>query len=80
MGNDNTIVLVTSMNKLRVVYPSLSVQVFVPTYSDESWTTRAKSSVLYYYSDEKPAVNPDTGGCIGTFWHYDENGKPVKWE
>lgn len=79
MGNDNTIVLVTSMNKLRVVYPSLSVQVFVPTYSDESWTTRAKSSVLYYYSDEKPAVNPDTGGCIGTYWHYDEYGKPVKW-
>ena len=73
-------VLVTSMNKLRAVKSSWSVRVLVPTYADVGWTFRAGSTVVYYYSDEKPAVSPRTGEYIGTFWHYDENGKPVKWE
>ena len=80
VNNSRAIVLVTSMNELRAVKSSWSVRVLVPTYADVGWTTRAESSVLYYYSDKKPAVKTDTGEYIGTYWHYDENGKPVKWE
>lgn len=79
LGSNNETVLVTSLNELRAVAPTWKVQVFVPTYSDLSWTARANSSVLYYYSDEKPPVNPSTGGCLGTYWHYDEHGNPVLW-
>ena len=80
VNNSRAIVLVTSMNELRAVKSSWSVRVLVPTYADVGWTFRAGSTVVYYYSDEKPAVSPRTGEYIGTFWHYDENGKPVKWE